>query len=545
MRRCRTRNCGSGVVIVIAFAFLLFALAAFILQYGRVLGTNQEQRTAVEAATLAAAGDLSRIVVEDPYFGFISISDAAPVGAGTKAGDNYFTPVRSINTILATIRLDLIIADNFNNGVMKSCCQRDYNLAQSARVRLTNALTAAIAPDGFGTDLNGKPVYPYKDAVAAYQSNLIKMSGNSQMKPNSLKLTLGWQPHSMTCTPVPAPFSIAALSPNQSDGTYYCANVNIPYDDYSFVFASTDTAIDLVDNNAFSSDLAAVGQLIPGAVRCEADQTLRSQDPVEGNTRLLTVHCAAAATFGSEAERQPAAGALALDCPAGTCFSETTLLALISDKQLTSAPTDYVLTAVNEDSPPGQLCPTVVPAIPPRGGLAQSKPPFGAFLALGFYDWMRCAGPVLNVSTLATALNTPLDQSQSAHTDYFQIDSAGNVQHFTTALSSSVTRPISQNQLYAVSGLSMPASGSSSPSMCDVFLKDNVYQPGRVQGGEHAGQPLPLPVPPCTNIPLPNLQLSEYQPAGSYPRGPSQGGIRPTYTSNEAVAVDILIRPRT
>ncbi len=69
---------------------ILIAILLFALGYTRLVGSSQEQRTAIEAASLAAAKEISRIVVNDPNFGYISLSDAAPVGKATAAGDNFF-----------------------------------------------------------------------------------------------------------------------------------------------------------------------------------------------------------------------------------------------------------------------------------------------------------------------------------------------------------------------------------------------------------------------------------------------------------------------
>jgi len=67
------------VFITAATIGLLAALAFFGLGYVRLIGSNNEQRTAVEAASLAAARDLSMIAVNtnagggnSPY-GWVSI----------------------------------------------------------------------------------------------------------------------------------------------------------------------------------------------------------------------------------------------------------------------------------------------------------------------------------------------------------------------------------------------------------------------------------------------------------------------------------------
>ena len=97
----KTRTRGNTLVLIVAVMAILIAILLFALGYTRLVGSNQEQKTAIEAASLAAAKEISRIVINDPNFGFISLSDAAPVGKSTAAGDNYFMLDRSAHQPLA------------------------------------------------------------------------------------------------------------------------------------------------------------------------------------------------------------------------------------------------------------------------------------------------------------------------------------------------------------------------------------------------------------------------------------------------------------
>src|ERR1700691_3391309 len=166
-------NRGNTLILVLAFILLLIPISLFFLQYGRITGANQEQKTAIEGAALSASRDLTRIIVEDPYFGYVSMCDYAPSQAGTIAGDNFDTPVRSINTVLATVRLDMIVADKIDSTIMRNCSQRDYPMTISCKDRLVDALNAAILPGATAEDVDGNMISPYDDAVKAYQSNVI------------------------------------------------------------------------------------------------------------------------------------------------------------------------------------------------------------------------------------------------------------------------------------------------------------------------------------------------------------------------------------
>jgi len=72
------------VLIAAVTLALVLALGFFGLNYARLLGSNQEQRTCIQSAAMAAANDLSRIVITDPNFGVIGISDCAPISSQIK-----------------------------------------------------------------------------------------------------------------------------------------------------------------------------------------------------------------------------------------------------------------------------------------------------------------------------------------------------------------------------------------------------------------------------------------------------------------------------
>src|SRR5579885_854838 len=105
---------GNMLVVVTAACFIIIVLLLLAVSYVRFTGTRLEQRTAIESAAIAAAKDLSRICINTPECGWVSLSDYAPNGSATQAPDGFDLPVRSINTLIGTARLDLIIAHQLN-----------------------------------------------------------------------------------------------------------------------------------------------------------------------------------------------------------------------------------------------------------------------------------------------------------------------------------------------------------------------------------------------------------------------------------------------
>ena len=207
---------GNMLILIIAFIFIIVLMGLVALNYVRLIGTTSEQRTATEAAAIAAARDLSTIVVNTAECGYVSLSDYAPSGSGTTAGDGFPTPVRGINTIIGTARLDLIIGDLLGQQTLKDFAIKDMQDALVAKDQLINALWDSIAPGGTGTDKDGNSVTPYTSAENAYKDNQIRLTGSSSYVPGSLLLSLGCITGGLaTAVPVPKPAASAPVSSSQ------------------------------------------------------------------------------------------------------------------------------------------------------------------------------------------------------------------------------------------------------------------------------------------------------------------------------------------
>jgi hypothetical protein len=75
------------------------------------------------------AEKLSRIVVNDSHFGFIALSNSPPIGKATVADDGEPCPISGINNLLATIRLDTLMAHELNDSNLCQLADADYEQA--------------------------------------------------------------------------------------------------------------------------------------------------------------------------------------------------------------------------------------------------------------------------------------------------------------------------------------------------------------------------------------------------------------------------------
>jgi hypothetical protein len=536
------------VLIVSIVSGILLILLIFGLSYVRMGANYQEQRTAIDAASLAAAKDLSRLVIEDPNFGFVSLSDYAPTGKNTIAGDKYFLSVQSINTILATNRLDMIIADQLNNDIMRTFARIDYQNAMQARSSLQDAISAAAAPNGRGYDIDGNVVNPTTDAIAAYNSNAVRLANaSSELIPGSLKLTLGYGSDLSTNTVTPQPTSTSKVDWTQQKNGYYLPDLNVPYDGHDFVFAAAGQDTKLVDFKLFATNpKSKLPYSFPTVLKCEADHKFVGSN-ARGQAGTYTIHAVSCALPGTLVDPRPAPGAFTVSFPGGLPPGLIHFGDLFTNAQIATAPVDALETPPSGDYPASLL----VSMSMPNSNIADPQhPPVGHVLSLAYYNWLKRAGATVNVATVMDMMRQSFDNSLGAtpQTHEYQMNPEGNLTYFVVAGIGS-NMPVSQKQWRAPSGFAYDLGTKAGVPNFDLQLTDYVYQEGRLLGGLHAGEPLDGQSTTSANAPpVSNSSGSYYEnpvlPYSTFLIGPPTGAERPTYRAT-GIAVDVTLRPRS
>lgn len=535
-RSARRPTGNMSALMLAVFLAVLMSILLFGLSFARFLGGHQQQITAIDAATLAVANDLNKIVVEDPNFGFISLSDYPPIGSATKAGDDYFLPVTGINALQATIRLNMIVADALNDKIMSAYALRDWDNANLARTRLVDALNQAVREGGTGTDIDGRTITPMQDALAAYQSNRINMtSGASTLAPGSFKISLGWITGIETNMPIPSPSKYAQLDADQQQNGHYKANVNVAYGGCAYVFAALEDQTALVSGDNFRSadDPGSLPFVIPTIVKCEADQQFRQTEQF-GRDEIRVVHAQSFAVPGCLLDARNNPGAFTVSFADGTVPEIDSMYALFTAAQINKSPSDGTQTPTSGDFPPNKLSNLRLPI------LNSVNAPFGQCLRVALHDWLRAIGPRLNVESLVSAMQADFSVNPGPHAEVFSIDKDGAVVLSQMPIKHAVSLPVSNDQWAAVTGL---AFHSTNKEFYDFYCKDFVYQPGRIKGGIHAGQPIGDTVSTDADS-FPANTIGE-DPAfvAMFPNGPNGGAVRGTYAKN-GIACDIRVRKR-
>lgn len=514
---CQRKRDRRGNVIVFMTAIsctFLLAFVLFALSFTRLIGTNPEQKSGIEAASLAAAKDLSRIVIEDPNFGFIGLSDSAPIGPHTLAQDGYYLQVHSINSIFATIRLDMIIASELNDPVMMQFAQRDYTNARQAARDLVAVLEQSLLPgassggsmasasstnnDSSGSggssgggnsgsgqnqpvDAYGNPVLTYNDAVAAYQANQVRMAGQSEYVEGSMRLTLGsLERGGPTNTPTPQPNTYAhADAPLSCDGKYM-SYVNIPFNNTDFVFAGVGEAIKLVDSKRFLTSDPSLPYSVTTIVRAEADQRLLQTPDASGHV----VHAAACAQPASTVDPVPAPGKLTISFPNKKIARLGKPADLINEPDLNSPPV-IITTPIGGDIPGSG---TNAPATWPIPG----TPTLGRVFSGGLYDWIRRGGAKVRVDAMKAMLNQPFlgGSTGGGVMQAYEFSPDGTILLTLRQRANNPKLQESEKQLSASVGTYSAIDSTGVVSTFKVKAINFVRNPGRINGGKHAGEPL-------------------------------------------------------
>lgn len=530
------RSTGNTLVLTIAItACMLTGVGLVALQLVQMYGSKHEHINATEAAALAAAQALSRIVIEDRNIGFISASDYPPVGSDTVAGDGYSMPVWGINTLAATVRLDMIVADLLDDNVMRRLALNDYYDYHYAASLLRDELYRCSKEDKFGRDLNGNSVCIYNEARDAYLASYSKMTG----KPPSLdgfKVTLGFVEGLTTNVPIPKPSQFAFMNSDDQEAGFYKSCRNIPYKNRNFTFAPASVNLTLIDPQLFElRSPALVGGVVPTVAKVETTQQVQSVD-FQAQQKVDNIESQACAYGGIMHENLNRPGALFLTFDGGNYAGLTTLKQVLNTSEFCLEPTDTVELPPAGDSPPKNLANATIPPF------IDNHPPFGQVMRVAIYDWIRRYRDQPNVQSLLDVFDDSFVADTNPGGSYYTMLANGTLIQRTFAVGG-VNRlaimPVAHRQYRAVSGIALDTDTYD----FDLIVKDFVNRRGRIEGGDHGGEPYPWTGGTVKVIAQPREIDDEVTMVYTYP--PLTGDTkRPGWSNSLAVCSEIRVRKR-
>ncbi len=290
----RTQS-GSTLVYGIAAFMVVVVVVGFIaLNYQQLFGYQKQAQNSVDAAAIAVAKDVQKVTILDPRIGRVGVIDQYGM-AGLEQ-----RPVVSINTVMATVRLDALVAQQLNNTTMLAAASQDLATARSAARNLADAMRLYMA-GGSAQDADGKTITGnnlLQTAATAYNANNRRSSGGyKDLTPADFTIEVGdlrtaFGTSGVTNTPCPNPAAMDGLGGNtlfqaQVNGTrFYRAKVEIPTPVGPVMLSNLAEQVRLVDKGMFEG-VAANAAVIPAVVKLTARERANAVAPQSGQNATL------------------------------------------------------------------------------------------------------------------------------------------------------------------------------------------------------------------------------------------------------------------
>lgn len=506
--------------------FLAMVILAFIIVPAGIIVTKQYfnltrhslYQTGMEAASLLAAQQISKIVINDPHFGFVSLSNQPPIGRATLAADGEPCPVNSINNILATIRLDTIMAHKLYSDDLCVLANEDYEQAQRALTQFQYSLKSAVDPSdpSVFVDMDGNEIKVYTDAYNLLEKNLRLASNGRSIEIRNFHISLGWlRQGGMTNTPVPEPEESADFNRDWQQNKKYRACVDIPVFGQSFIFAPVVDAPALADEAMFA---APDGVHFCSVVKLEADIEEPGESAMADQVKRQWIHISACAVPAENRQVGPS-GALLVFFPCGLIEELRSLNDLLRLPDGNEEPAQFYK-AESGDLPVDADTAIATATLEPWG---QQNITSSRVVAAGLYCWLRAAGVKPRIDSTLTALRQEFSRSLKSSNLLYEFDPDGNV------------------NISSLPGMPLPASVLSDEQLFvetrgedySISCYNNVYHMGTINGGKHAG--LPLTGDPVNWCDLPYFGLS-VENASEHGKGAATG-----LTANNEIQIDSQI----
>ncbi len=501
-------SAGSLLIIAGGLLALMTALMMLIFNVQMFFLNRQRVQSACDAAALAAASELSRIVIEDPHWGFVSLADQAACGKATVAVDGEPLPVTSINTVIATDRMQHLLGENVASPALSNLISEDSAKAKGTVLRLQTALDDSLKPlqKRQFKDLNGQPVQPYTAARTVFERNIPDLAAK-KARIKDFRIQLGWlQDGSTSQTPNP----LRTNDDAHSESDLYRAFVSLPAGGQDFYFAGASKDVRLVKADRFrTSD----GKHFNSAVLIEAE--IEYVHPNEKG-EVETTYCVSmhAAALPSAGKNTSASGSLVVYFPQGTMKNFASLRSILEASEFQRVQAQSSRAAKGDF--PRDLGSELIASNEVK------QPTIAESIGRGVLDWLKTNNGKTRLSALLAILDRKFDDVTNGapgSVAIFDFDENGNaiLSHYNNG--GFFKQTVSENQSFdIVYGACYTEKGSTGLS-----VRNNVNRVGREWGGRHGGQPLYSELP--VNYDFPSADASEDRDAAKCRTSFRKGGL--------------------
>jgi len=472
-------------MILLTLLVILYLGVPIGLSIWHFIWTLQEQsriQSALDAAALTVVEDLDRVTINDENFGFIALTNVPPIGKGTISESGKPSPVVAYNTLVGTVRLDNLIADQVNDETFTSLASNDADNLELVAKEMNQALEAAIdsAPTRLrAKDWNGLAVNAHQDAIDCIASNL-HLTQNG-LDPSKLKITVGTSQRATgTGISLPLPVKLAQLPSSYANQNFYAPFVDYPLAHKHYAFACVGASSSLCPVSEFRK---AVPKQVSSIAKLDFSITVKEPDVIAsiiskfGIDPVSTFSASSCAKPGFSTDIAPP-GVLTVQFANGQVGGIGRLRDVLIGAQLKSISAD-TYTAQYGDYPEDSNSQLARNMESQNTGLYSAA---GA-LSTAIYDWLRnehCRPGILTVNELLDYRFK--DQSQRLCT-VFEITPKGQLAAHACQNSPFCPNIVSENQI-----LSQCNSAMGFP--CLMIIRNEVHHLGTKNGGKEAGQPV-------------------------------------------------------
>ena len=464
------RAVGSIILLMIASAAFSTFVGLAAVNYISLIRCKNLLQSAADAGALMAASDLSQIVVEDPTRGYVALTDHPAADNDLKAADGEPLPVLSINTLMATARLDLIVSSKLGLAQMSEFAKNDARVTLMAAKKLSNTFREAIKQDNGSMgahDVHGKPVNVLQDIRKSVEVNL---RNSSLIQLEHIDTQIGAYSSACTTTAIPQPLASSTVPPELQQRGNYRAFVNVPYGGEEFRFLAVSDSAKLIRVDELQSTKDGLASLVQVRVSC----SIKPLVPGFGFQ-----------PWSMSAEATAVPSAVPDKSPSGD------LLINIANRDVANSLLDLLL-ASSLGSGNSRIQVAQGGDFPSDASASLNNLASGLYvpqadpLSLGIYCWIRNLGPRVRIDSLVDALNRRLsDVSDSSFAAILFEQNRDN----TISLSPLSQTPfpiacVSDGQMFGTQ--SFNAGGN----LLQVRIYNQVLRNENFYNTKHGGQPL-------------------------------------------------------
>jgi len=480
---------GAGVLLLmllLATTLLVFfsTSAAVLISY---FTAHRHTASAIEGASLAAARELSSMVVADPDCGYVALGDLAPSSSSTynlMAEDGKPVPVIGINTLVATARVSMLVAKHLNNEEYMRLAKLDSGRARAAGRRLVDGIKLCLREDPsapLGKD--GKAVRPLTVARKVLIQSLTDSGTLPAVKIKDFSLDLGYLSNGGTTnTPLPISEKLAEVAKVDTQNGCYTAFKNFPVSGESYIFAAVGKQPCLVSKDQFVLDKDSKEIMPSSIVRAKVSlEMVSDKDAYEetNNTfgKIFCVACAAPFALNDKA----ASGVMIVGLPDGCPSGYISLADYINDPR-SSRTNLEMLRAHGGDYP-----------LDARAMLKSSSPDgrvstLSNVFIQGLYDWVRTAHGRVKLDSLLAIVGDRIQPSEGplglGQSVVYRFKKDGAVVVDGYFLSDVPNQIVHDSQVCTLGLNTLRASNS----LWTVAFRDQVHNLGFADSGKHSGQ---------------------------------------------------------